>query len=204
MDESPRKKQSYYEMLLRLAGHLQSASFLLEKILAEPNRRDELLRPISETDKDAADLAHEITARLHRSLVTPLDRDDLRALATGIGGAVDCVHDVARTIATERISEVDDPARRLGDRLRSATAEINSGITHLWQSDVLLKAVQEIKRFDADASTIHEQAVRNLFAGERDPLEVIKKKDLYEKLVEAVCASGEVASTLESVALKQR
>lgn len=194
--------EKFFELLAQLAGNLTSASALLAQLFAEPTRLEELADEIKRVEHVADGVTHEINERINKTFVTPFDREDIHALAMRLDNVIDLVDGTARRAVLFHVGGMRQDARKMADVLNESSQVLEDLVMNLKRPRVVLSRVGQVKTLEEAADTIYHDAVEKLFSGQPDPLDVIKWKELYDRLEEAVDESARAATTLESIALK--
>jgi len=183
-------------------GFTPRGARLLEEML-EPERpvwdkADE----IKEVEHKCDFLTHEIIQRLNRTFVTPLDREDIHALARSLDDVMDAIDASATLVRLYRLDSVRFGARELARIISACTDQVHLGLTALEQSKGLAGPAIEINRLENEADRVHQQAVTMLFDDERDPIVVMKWKEALDFLEDATDRCEDVANVLEGVMVK--
>lgn len=196
------RDQEFFALFNQLADHLTSASTLLRDLFDDPSQIQARVRSIKDVEHQADQLTHDINARIDRSFVTPFDREDIHALATRLDDVIDLVDGTARRAEIFHIGEVREPARRLAGLLVEATEHVRRGVAGIKRSaDVNACAVQ-VKQLEEDGDAIYHEAIGQLFQGRPDPLEVLRWKEIYDRLEQSLDSCMGVVHALQSISLK--
>lgn len=194
--------EAYFRMLDELAGLLTEAAAQLAQLMAQPAHSGPLVQTIRHIEHRADELTHEIDVRLSTTFVTPFEPEDIHGLAGRIDRVVDLAEDAAETVETLRLDSPDERARQLADVLLCACQVLASAVSGLKKPKRVLEHTHRMKRLEAEGGSAFHDALRELFSGTPDPLDVLKRKTLYEGLRAAIDECGRVAGVLESVAVK--
>lgn len=194
--------EAYFGMLGDLAGLLTEAAEQLAALLEAPEHAEPLVHTIRQIESRADDLKHEIVARLSRTFVTPFDREDIHALADRIDAVVDLAEDVAESIQTLHVRRVDERTRQLADVLLRACRVLAAGVGELEKPKRVVEHTRRMKALEEEGDRVFDAAMAELFAGTPDPLDVLRRKSLYDKLEDAIDECDDVANVLESIAVK--
>ncbi|HET7457380.1 MAG TPA: DUF47 family protein [Gemmatimonadaceae bacterium] len=197
----PRDEQ-FFDLFSQIAQRITASAELLAKLFAEPASLDKYVTAIKELEHEADDLTHQVNLRLDKSFITPLDREDIHALASRLDNVVDLIDGTARRAQMFRIKECREPAGRLADVLVRSAKEIGVAVAGMKQQKVVAASAQKIKALEEEGDAEYHAAVGDLFDGRTDAIEVMKWKDLYDTLETALDECEDVANTLESIALK--
>jgi predicted phosphate transport protein (TIGR00153 family) len=196
------REEKFFTDFQALADELKVGAHLLEQML-EPehpvwNKADE----IKEVEHKCDSLTHGIIQRLNRTFVTPLDREDIHALARSLDDVMDSIDAAATLIRLYRLETVRFGARELAQIITASTYQVRLALDALEQQKGILGHAVEINRLENEADRIHQQAVSQLFDSEHDPLTVMKWKESLDFLEDATDRCEDVANVLEGVMVK--
>jgi len=196
------REEKFFTDFQALADELKVGSRLLEQMLepAHPvwNKADE----IKEVEHKCDFLTHGIIQRLNRTFVTPLDREDIHALARSLDDVMDSIDAAATLVRLYRLDTVRFGARELAQIITSSTHQVRLALDALEKHKGILGHAVEINRLENEADRIHQQAVSKLFDDEHDPLTVMKWKEALDFLEDATDRCEDVANVLEGVMVK--
>jgi predicted phosphate transport protein (TIGR00153 family) len=197
----PRERR-FYELFEQQAAVIVRSAHLLELALADaanlPLRRQE----IKALENQGDEITHEIVRTLNRTFVTPFDHEDIYALASGLDDILDFIEEVADTANLYGITTIPEPARELANLLAQAVAQLEQAIGKLESGKGIDEHSAEVHRLEDAGDSTARRAIAELFSGQHQPLEVIKLKDLYGLLEDALDRCETVANLLEGIATK--
>jgi len=162
-------------------------------------------RRIKEIEHETDVITHQCVEALHKTFITPIERDDIHRLITKMDDVMDWVEAAADRIQLYGIQKMTPELKDLADTLVRATEEVQQAIKCLRDmrnAEQILKKCVDINRLENEADTILRSAVARLFREEKDPIEVIKWKEIYESLENATDRCEDVANILEGVVLE--
>jgi predicted phosphate transport protein (TIGR00153 family) len=197
------REEKFYGDFQALADELQRGAALLEAMLVPQRPIWEKADEIKEVEHKCDVLTHEIIQRLNRTFVTPLDREDIFALARSLDDVMDAIDASATLVRLYRLENVRDGARELTTIITACTREIRPALHALEQNKGVITHAIEINRLENEADRAHQQAVMHLFDNERDPILVMKWKETLDFLEMATDRCEDVANVLEGVMVKQ-
>ncbi|HEX6749495.1 MAG TPA: DUF47 family protein [Longimicrobium sp.] len=197
----PRDEQ-FFPMFGELAQKLASATELLEQLFADPGRLQEMVQKIKDLEHEADVLTHDLIVRIDKSFVTPIDREDIHLLASRLDDVIDVVDGVARRAQMFRLREFRPQAAQLANVLRRGAQTLADSVQNLKKPKLILQRTGELKKLEEEGDSIYHAAVGSLFDDGADALEVIKWKELFDKLEDAVDLCDDVWNVVESIALK--
>ena len=196
------REEKFYADFQALADELKRGSELLEAMVAPDHPLWDKAEEIKEVEHKCDFLTHEIIQRLNRTFVTPLDREDIHALARSLDDVMDAIDASAALIRLYRLDQVRFGARELAQIISASTREVRFALDALEQHKGLITHAVEINRLENEADRLHQQAVSRLFDDERDPLLVMKWKETLDFLEDATDRCEDVANVLEGVMVK--
>ena len=196
------RDEHFYDMFSQVAKRLSSSATLLGQLFAEPQNRDRLVGEIKAVEHEADNLTHDVIARLNKSFITPMDREDIYELATQLDNVIDLVDGTARRVVMFRITDSREPARRLSQVLVRAAKALEQATTGIKDMKTVIGRGREVKLLEEEGDAIYHEAVGELFSGGHDAIEVMKWKEVYDTLERALDKCEDVANVLEGIALK--
>ena len=197
----PRERR-FYDLFEQQAATLVQAADLLEQALAEVANLPTRQREIKDLEHQGDDLTHEIVRVLYQTFVTPFDREDIYELAAGLDDILDYIEEVADTTNLYGITSIPGPARELARLLAQAVVQLEQAIGKLESGKGGGEYVIEVHRLEDVGDSVSRRAIAELFSDQHPPLEVIKLKDLYTLLEDALDRCEDVANVLEGITIK--
>jgi len=196
------KDPGFFDLFNRSADNaVEGAKLYLElcQKFEEPQNMHKLIR---EREHRGDELTHEIIRHLNTTFVTPLDREDIHALATGIDDIMDFIEAAADTMLLYNIEKPTPESREQAMILVRICEVVSDGVRNLRKFKDLDKYWIEINTIENEGDKVYRRAVAELFNGDHKAMHVLKWKELYEQAEEAIDACEKVANTLESIVLK--
>src|SRR4051794_25315362 len=166
-----------------------------------PDRSD-LSRDILICEQEGDRITHDIIRRLNQTFVTPIDREDILALASALDDVVDFTEEVADYLGLYKIEAPMEQAQQLAHVLHAAARQISEAMPRLRGFKDISHYTVEINRLENDGDRITREAIASLFDNGIDPMVVIRWKDIFERLEEAIDATERVANILEGIVIK--
>jgi uncharacterized protein len=192
----------YFELFEEAGKNVLAASDLLDRLLSNYPDSKDLAREILVCEHEGDRITHDIIDRLNHTFVTPIDREDILALASALDDIVDFTEEVADYLGLYKIEAPMDQAIRLAHVLNEACRQIHDAIPRLRGFRDISHYTVEINRLENEGDRITREAVASLFDGGIDPMVVIRWKDLFERLEAAIDAAEHVANILEGIVIK--
>ena len=194
--------RQFFDLFEEAGGNIQRAAGLLEELLKEYPERNELAREILICEQDGDRITHDIIQRLNQTFVTPIDREDIYALASALDDVVDYTEEVADYLGLYKIEAPMTQAQDLARVLHAAGRQIAEAMPRLRGFKDITHYTVEINRLENDGDRIVREAIASLFDNGIDPMVVIRWKDIFERLEEAIDATEHVANILEGIVIK--
>jgi uncharacterized protein len=197
----PRDRE-FFDLFEEAGGNIQRAAELLETMLRDYPENSELAREILICEQHGDRITHDIVQRTNNTFVTPIDREDILALAAALDDIVDYIEEVADFLGLYKIEAPMDDAQKLARVLLDASRQIAEAMPRLRGFQDVSHFTVEINRLENDGDRIQREALASLFQDGIDPMVVIRWKDIYERLEDAIDATEKVAYALETIILK--
>jgi predicted phosphate transport protein (TIGR00153 family) len=198
---APRDRE-FFDLFEEAGGNILRAAGLLEEMLRDFPERNELARDILICEQEGDRITHDIIQRLNQTFVTPLDREDIHELAAALDDVVDYTEEVADYLGLYKIEAPMAQAQELAKVLHQSARQISEAMPRLRGFKDLSHYTVEINRLENDGDRITREAIASLFDNGIDPMVVIRWKDIFERLEEAIDATETVANIVEGIVIK--
>ena len=196
------REETFYADFIAMADQLKVGARLLEEMFATDPPLADKAHEIKEVEHKCDFLTHEIIQRLNKTFVTPIDREDIHSLARTLDDVMDAIDNAASLVPLYRIDRVRFGARELGKIISASTNVVRDAVMALEKHSGVLECAVEINRLENEADRVHQKAVGQLFDEERDPIAVMKWKEILDLLEDATDRCEDVANLLENVVVK--
>ncbi len=202
----PQENQ-YFRLFTSNIANIQEAATDLRKLLDAKTTADRkiLIARIEDAEHRGDQITHDIFSDLSKTFVTPIDREDIHALASKIDDILDFMEDVAvRTILYE-VTEFPPEFRDLTDTLVHAVEDLAIAVPLLGDMknvDVILRACEHVNTCENAGDDIYHNAIARLFKEVKDPIMLIKLKEILTDIEEAIDTCEHVANLIEGVVVK--
>jgi predicted phosphate transport protein (TIGR00153 family) len=198
---APRERE-FFDLFEEAGANIVKAAGLLEQMLqAWPDHGDHG-REVLACEHEGDRITHDIIQRLNQTFVTPIDREDIYALASALDDVVDYTEEVADYLGLYKIEAPMSQAQDLAHVLHAAARQISEAMPRLRGFKDISHYTVEINRLENDGDRITREAIASLFDNGIDPMVVIRWKDIFERLEEAIDATEHVANILEGIVIK--
>jgi predicted phosphate transport protein (TIGR00153 family) len=198
---SPRDRE-FFDLFEEAGANIERAAELLVEMLdAFPENRD-LARDILICEQQGDRITHDVIHRLHATFVTPIDREDIYELVSALDDVVDYTEEVADYMILYKIEAPMEQAQRQAYILLQAARLIRQAIPRMRGFKDLSHYTIEIHRLENDGDRVVREAIASLFEPRIDPIVVIRWKDIFERLEQAIDACEHVANLLAGIVIK--
>jgi uncharacterized protein len=198
---APRERE-FFDLFEEAGNNIVHTAALLEQMLEHWPDEAQLAREILECEHEGDRITHDIVQRLNSTFVTPIDREDIYALASAMDDIIDYTEEVADFLGLYRIEAPMERAQELARILHEAARLICKAVPRLRTFDDIRHYTVEINRLENDGDRMVREALASLFVDGIDPMLVIRWKDIFERLEDAIDACETTANILESIVIK--
>jgi len=197
------REDHYFKMFSEMTAKIQEAAGLLVELMQGSDENyDALSKKIKSVEHECDEINHQITIKLNKSFITPLDREDIYTLSVALDDVCDYIDAAARAVVMYDIHEPDEFAQQLAVILQKMANEIHAAIGLLRDAQGLSPHLLDIQRLENDGDEVYFKAMANLFKNTADPIAIIKWKELYEILENGTDRCESVGNIIESIVLK--
>jgi predicted phosphate transport protein (TIGR00153 family) len=198
----PREEQ-FFDLFVAVAQrNKEAAQHLRDLFEAPPDRRTPHVEAIKRLEHEADQVTHEVVNRLDRTFITPLDREDIHALASDLDDVMDAMDGTARRSQIFRLGQSPAGVKLLAEVIQRMVGVLAEGVGRLKSGGDVMRFCIEAKRLEEEGDAIYHEALGKMFETERDAVEVIKWKEIYDTLELTLDQGEDVANVLESITLK--
>ncbi|MBI5837572.1 MAG: DUF47 domain-containing protein [Candidatus Eisenbacteria bacterium] len=203
--------EEYFELFERAAAHVVSGARSLVELIEARTPQSEMVGAvlkIKDIEHACDDVTHQTLARLNKTFITPLDREDIHLLITELDDILDLIDEAAGRLAiyrvdlsvrhTVRAAEIARILLRTTEKVETAVRQLRT----LKRPETILAACVEVNNLEDEADEAFRLALSELFARETDPIVIMVWKELYEKLEAAVDDCEDLANLLEGIVIK--
>jgi uncharacterized protein len=197
------KEEKFFIMFQEMSKKIVEGARLLKEMLDNYDVPSEHKKKIKEIEHQGDQITHSIIKKLDKAFITPFDREDIYSLASSLDDILDVIDTSAQHLITYGIDKITPEAKQIGfiiyescEAIDKALSQIGGTLAHI--SEYCIK----INSYENEADKVRTDAVFNLFQQEKDPIQIIKWKDIYEHLELVTDKCEDVANVLESILLK--
>jgi predicted phosphate transport protein (TIGR00153 family) len=196
------KEREFFDLFEEAGANIVRATELLERMLARWPDHGELSRDIVVCEQEGDRITHDIIQRLNSTFVTPIDREDIYALASSLDDIVDFVEEVADFMALYRIEAPMEQAQHMTRILHESARQISQAIPRLRSFKDIHHFTIEVNRLENEGDRVVREALASLFERGIDPMMVIRWKDIFERLEDGIDSTEKTANILEGIVIK--
>ncbi|PYX39255.1 MAG: DUF47 domain-containing protein [Acidobacteria bacterium] len=196
------REAKFFDMFADLSRNITEGAKLLQDILQHSRDAESRVKQLQEIEHRADDITHAIITKLNQTFITPFDREDIHRLASSLDDVLDFVNAAAVRLTLYRIFDPPPAASELAGLIVQQSEELAIGVSLLQNNQNVLEHCVEVNRLENEADRVSRKAIAELFEHEKDPIQLIKLKELYEVLENATDKAEDAANVLEAVALK--
>lgn len=195
----------FYEFFDRTTSILVRATERFLEFLQDPQHSDRCAAELKRLEHEADEVTHETMEMLHRSFITPFERQDIRRLAEKLDDVLDLIDDAARRIVLYEIDEILPEVLDLVKVLLSATRVTEKAVVqlrNLHKANDIIQCCIEVRRLENEGDQINHEILAKLFKSEMDPFMVLKWKEIVIDIESAIDTCQDVANVLEGIVLE--
>jgi len=196
------KDREFFNLFDEAGNNILHAAELLGELMKRWPEAGGLGREILICEQEGDRITHDIIHRLNSTSVTPIDREDIFALASALDDVVDYTEEAADFMGLYNIEAPMEQAQQLARILEDACRNIAQALTRLRGFQELNHYFVEVNRLENEGDRITREALASLFKGGIDPMVVIRWKDIFDRLEDAIDACEKVANILEGIVVK--
>ena len=193
---------SFFEMFSAMSDNLIAGARALADLFADYRDVEGKIEVIRRIEREGDELTHAILTKLNQTFITPFDREDIHELASKLDDVLDFINVSGSRIVMYRIANAPPAAGELARIILAQSQELQKAVSLMQKNGNILIHCVEINRLENEADMVCQQAIARLFENEKDPINLIKIKELLESLERATDKAEDVANVLETVVLK--
>jgi len=200
------KEENFFALFKEQAENVVDGATVLVRLLDNYDNRDQIAMKVSGIEHHGDEIAHRIVGKLNTTFITPMDREDIHALASALDDIIDFIHATVLRLAMYKVKQPTDAARRLANillRTTEVTCEAVAELSNFRKAGPAMKRHWiEIHRLENEGDAECRAAIAKLFEEEKDAIEIIKWKEIYEHLETAIDKCEDAANITEAAVLK--
>jgi predicted phosphate transport protein (TIGR00153 family) len=192
----------FFELFAELSTNLTDGAKLLRAILADPKDLTMRVSQVQAIEHRGDKATYSIITKLNQTFITPFDREDIHRLASSLDDVLDFVNSAALRLVMYKIHNPPPVSAELAGIIVLQCEELAKGVSLLEKNGQVMKHCEEVNRLEDMADNVSRRAIADLFEHEKDPIQLIKLKELYEVLEYATDKAEDAANVIEAIVLK--
>jgi uncharacterized protein len=197
------REMKFFDMFVEMANNLTTGAKVLTELFDKHNNVAATVAKIKDIEHQGDDLTHTLLKKLNQTFITPFDREDIHRLASSVDDVLDFVNAAAERMLLYKIQNPPAAAGKLAEIIVRQSEEIAAAMAMLEKDqDGVLAHCVKVNQFENEADSVCRGAIGALFDNEKDPITLIKMKELFEVLEMATDKAEDAANVLEAVVLK--
>jgi predicted phosphate transport protein (TIGR00153 family) len=196
------REVKFFEMFADLSGNLTEGARLLHRMLETPSDLHMQVEQMQAVEHRGDKATHAIITKLNQTFITPFDREDIYRLASSLDDVLDFMNAAATRLVMYKIDQPPSPAAELAGLIVLQVDELAKGVSLLEKNGHVMQHCEEVNRLEDVADHVSRAAIADLFEREKDPIQLIKLKELYEVLEYATDKAEDAANVLEAIVVK--
>jgi len=194
--------KAFFSIFADLVERIEEAASLLKTMVGTGERPEEYATRIKKVEHECDELTHEVVRKLNTTFITPFDREDIHDLAVKLDDVVDLIDSTADRMVAFGIAWTSTQVQDLVDVLSRQTVVLRKAVSNLGKHDHLLDYCVEIHALENEGDRLFHAGLISLFDTVKDPIELLKQKEIIEKVEHATDKCEDVANVLEAIVLK--
>src|SRR5437016_1666564 len=196
------RESKFFRMFAEVAQNLTQGTRLLHNILKNPANMEPRLDQLQAIEHRGDEMTHGIITALNQTFITPFDREDIHRLASSLDDVLDFVNSAALRLVMYKIINPPPVSAELAGIIVLQCEELAKGVSLLEKNGHVMEHCEEVNRLEDMADNVSRRAIADLFEHEKDPIQLIKLKELYEVLEYATDKAEDAANVLEAIVVK--
>ncbi len=192
----------FFELFADLSANLIEGAKLLRSILADPHDLAMQVSQVQAIEHKGDRATYTIITKLNQTFITPFDREDIHRLASSLDDVLDFMNSAALRLVMYKINNPPPVAAELAGIIVLQCESLGKAVSLLEKNGQVMEHCEEVNRLEDMADQISRKAIADLFEHEKDPIQLIKLKELYEELEFATDKAEDAANVLEAIVLK--
>jgi predicted phosphate transport protein (TIGR00153 family) len=197
------KEEKFFELFLDQVRHISQAAILLQQGVEAGNAHlEKAAEEIGILERKADEVIHEVFRRLNQTFITPLDPEDIHSLSTHLDDVIDSIEEAVHRMVIYDIEPIPQVVVEVSREIVASTKSLEAAFSALHSNKNVIDHCIEINRIESVTDDLVRAAVKDLFANEKDPIRIMKLKEIYELLEQTTDYCEDVADALQNVVVK--
>ncbi len=196
------REDDFFELFVKQAQNIEKGARALVELLSHYTGVPEQVQSIKAIEHEGDEITHGILTKLNQTFITPFDREDIHALSSQLDDVIDLIDAAASRFVLYRVVSVKPGTLELSKVLLLATVEVTAAVRAIDKPNEALQHCVEVNRYENESDRLCRTLIAQLFDEEKDPVQIIKWKEIFEVIETAVDKCEDVANVVEGVILK--
>jgi len=196
------REEGFFDLFVEQAENIHAGAAALVKMLSHYTGVPEQVQSIKAIEHQGDDIAHNLLTKLNQTFITPLDREDIHELCSQLDDVIDLIDAAASRFVLYRVTSVREGTVDLARILLAATSEVTAAARALGTPEKAMKHCIEINRYENESDRLCRTLIAQLFDEEREAVQIIKWKEIFEVIETAVDKCEDVANVIEGIVIK--
>lgn len=197
------RDNKFFDLFAEMGRNLGEGARLLQETLVDFQDIDERVKQLKQIEHRGDEMTHNILTKLNQTFITPIDREDIHHLASSLDDVLDFIYAAGVRLIMYKINSAPQAAARLAEIVVKQADQLSLAMANLQRKpETVLEYCVEVNRLENEADQVARTAIAALFEKEKDPIALIKLKELYEVLETATDKAEDAANVLEGVVVK--
>ena len=198
------KEEDFFALFRKQAAIVRQGCDRLYEMVKAFDNLEERAADLKRVEHDGDIVTHDIFERLNRTFITPIEREDIHDLASGLDDVLDSAEAVGSRLVLFHIERATPEALKLANILRQCGIQLEQAVVHLKEFKNLRNFTIELNRLENEADAVSRDAVAELFSGRHETLDVLRWKEIYGRLEAATDQCEDVANVIEAIVIKSQ
>lgn len=196
------KEEKFFDMFVEASQVVLEGAEIFKEIMEKFENLDDKVSKLSEIEKRGDQYTHKMVDALNRSFITPIDRDDIYQLNSNLDDILDYIEACAVRLQLFKIKKANAGMKRFASLIYQAVRDITQALSEFPRTQKILNITRDIKDLESEGDTLSHKLIADLFEQEKDPIELIKLKEIYGRLESTLDRCQDLACLLETIVVK--
>ncbi len=196
----------FFDLFDDQAAKITSAALYFKEIVSKGNLNDEAIRRMRDFEHDCDSITHDIIDKLNRTFITPFDREDIHGLAHELDNVVDMLYTISKRMRLYKLKSVDRDLIKFADLIVQSVTALGKGLNGLRNNKnpkAINDACIEVNQIENLGDQLRDSTIEKLFDKSKDPIKIIKWKEIFEGVETVLDICEDIANLIESILVKQ-
>lgn len=199
------KEFNFFDLMEKQVGFAAEAAKAFKEVAAKGAVSDESINKLQDIEHQGDDVTHTILEQLDKTFITPIDREDIHALAKELDDIIDMTCTIASRMKIYRVDRIDKYLVEFADIIEESVSSVNcaiKGMRNMKNVKQIYMACVEVNRLENVGDRLRDSALSDLFDNQKDPIEIIKWKEIYQEAETVLDICEDVTNVVESIVVK--